>query len=110
MADYSRQNLKNMKQEAVRNAKEMHQKTCENNNNNNSSVKNDCNTIPAKPVESCGNSNSSLFGMADSILDRLGFGKGKLDNEKVVIIIMIIILAREGADLKLLLALGYILM
>ncbi len=109
MADYSRQNFKNMKQEAVRTAKEMHQKTCENNNNNNS-VKSDCQPVPAKSIENCGNSNGSLFGIADSILDRLGFGKGKLDNEKVVIIIMIIILAREGADLKLLLALGYILM
>ena len=35
---------------------------------------------------------------------------GKLDNDKIIIIALIVILAKEGADLKLLLALGYILM
>ena len=48
-------------------------------------------------------------GFLDGILSRLGIG-GSLDSDKIVIILLIIILAREGADLKLLLALGYILM
>lgn len=38
------------------------------------------------------------------------FGSGKPDNDKIIIIALIVILAREGADIKLLLALGYILM
>lgn len=38
------------------------------------------------------------------------FTDGKPDNDKIIIIALIVILAREGADLKLLLALGYILM
>lgn len=55
------------------------------------------------------NESGGLFGLAGGILENLGI-KGKLDNDKIIIIIMIIILAREGADLKLLIALGYILM
>ena len=38
------------------------------------------------------------------------FNDGRPDNDKIIIIALIVILAREGADLKLLLALGYILM
>lgn len=38
------------------------------------------------------------------------FSDGKLDNDKIIIIALIVILAKEGADIKLLLALGYILM
>ncbi len=35
---------------------------------------------------------------------------GTLDSDKFIIIILIVILAKEGVDLKLLLALGYIIM
>lgn len=38
------------------------------------------------------------------------FSDGKADSDKIIIIVLILILAREGADIKLLLALGYILM
>ena len=38
------------------------------------------------------------------------FTDGKIDNDKIIIIALIFILAKEGADLKLLIALGYILM
>ena len=50
--------------------------------------------------------------MADGLLKNLGIGgiNGKFDNDTIIIVLMIIILAKEGADLKLLLALGYILM
>ncbi|MEG0615515.1 MAG: hypothetical protein RR540_07140 [Oscillospiraceae bacterium] len=60
-----------------------------------------------KPVENVEQSPSKgLFGgFLDGILPDL-----HLDEEKIIIIILIIILAREGADLKLLLALGYLLM
>lgn len=34
----------------------------------------------------------------------------KADNDKIIVILLIILLAREGADLKLLIALGYIIM
>lgn len=35
---------------------------------------------------------------------------GKIDGDKLIIIALMIILAREGADMKLILALGYILL
>lgn len=38
------------------------------------------------------------------------FSDGRLDNDKIILIALIVLLAREGADIKLLLALGYILM
>lgn len=38
------------------------------------------------------------------------FPDGNLDKDKIIIIALIVILAKEGVDLKLLLALGYILM
>ena len=44
-------------------------------------------------------------GLLDSIFPNL-----HLDDDKIIIVILIIILAREGADIKLLLALGYLLM
>lgn len=50
--------------------------------------------------------NSNFFG---GLLSGL-FTDGKIDNDKILIIALIIILAKEGADLKLLIALGYILM
>jgi len=42
-------------------------------------------------------------------IDRL-LGGIKLDEEKIIIIMLIIILARNGADMPLLIALGYLLM
>lgn len=38
------------------------------------------------------------------------FSGGNLDSDKIIIIALIIILAKDGADLKLLIALGYILL
>ena len=46
-----------------------------------------------------------LSGLLDGI-----FPDMKLDDDKIIIVILLIILAREGADVKLLLALGYLLM
>ena len=37
------------------------------------------------------------------------FSGGKLDSDKLIILILIAILAKEGVDLKLLIALGYII-
>lgn len=42
------------------------------------------------------------------ILDKI-FPNFKLDDDKVIIILLLIVLSREGADLKLLIALGYLL-
>lgn len=60
-------------------------------------------SVPPKnyPKRQGGGLNSLLSGF---------FTDGRPDNDKIIIIALIVILAREGADLKLLLALGYILM
>lgn len=57
--------------------------------------------LPKKPEKQ---KNTGLNGLLSGI-----FTDGRLDSDKIIIIALIIILAREGADLKLLLALGYIL-
>lgn len=98
MTDYNKQDFNDMKNEAVRSAREMQKKTVPENDN----AGNCTNTTE--------NNGSSLFGLAGGLLKNLGISDGKFDSDKMVIILMIIILAREGADLKLLLALGYILM
>ena len=99
MTDYNKQNFNNMKNEAVRNVREMQKKapdsSCTDTTENNTGSS---------------NNNNGLFGLAGGFLKNLGITDGNFDSDKMVIILMIIILAREGADLKLLLALGYILM
>lgn len=99
MTDYNKQNFNNMKNEAVRSAREMQKKapdiSC---------------TDTAENNTGSSNNNNGLFGLAGGFLKNLGITDGNFDSDKMVIILMIIILAREGADLKLLLALGYILM
>jgi hypothetical protein len=61
------------------------------------------------------NSNNSEFinknnsNPLNSLLSGI-FSDGKIDNDKIIIIALIVLLAKEGADIKLLMALGYILM
>lgn len=45
-----------------------------------------------------------LSGILESILPGVN-----LDQDKIIIILLIILLSREGADIKLLLALGYLM-
>lgn len=52
------------------------------------------------------NNSNPIGGLLDGFL---GDGK-KVDQDKIIIIMLIILLARQGADIKLLLALGYIIM
>ncbi|HBN11194.1 MAG TPA: hypothetical protein DD392_04440 [Ruminococcus sp.] len=99
MTDYNKQNFNNMKNEAVRSAREMQKKAPDSS----------C-TDTAENNTGSSNNNNGLFGLAGGFLKNLGITDGNFDSDKMVIILMIIILAREGADLKLLLALGYILM
>ncbi|MGN0606381.1 MAG: hypothetical protein ACI4JM_07655 [Oscillospiraceae bacterium] len=107
MTAYNRQNFYNMKREAVRNAKEMHKRTAEKNTEVCSETEE--NNLVENNDNQKNQTNNSTGGLS-GIFESLGIKKGSVDSEKIIIIIMIIILAREGADLKLLLALGYILM
>lgn len=53
-----------------------------------------------------GNSNNILQGLLNNLFPDK---KGKIDTDTVIIVILLIILAREKVDIKLLLALGYLL-
>lgn len=59
----------------------------------------------------CPNGGAQKSSPLSGILNQLFPGLGiKLDEDRIILVILIILLAREGADLKLLLALGYLLM
>ena len=62
-------------------------------------------------------SDENISVSSEKVNNRSGFPEnpvkifdGKLDGEKLTIIALMVILAKEGADMKLILALGYILM
>lgn len=110
MAMYNKQNFYNMKRNAVRNAGNTHEKTVVNDTAEvNCTEEKKLIGQQDKICEEKTN-NNGLMGIADGIFESLGIKKDSVDSEKIIIVIMIIMLAREGADLKLLLALGYILM
>lgn len=65
-----------------------------------------------KPAETNNNSPQIQKNYSNNLTFPESIGKifgGNLDSEKLTIIALIIILAKEGADMKLILALGYIL-
>ena len=101
--DYSKSDIDFMRKDAIRRTREMHSQI----NKSEMKVqaeKNECNKAQKnKPSENKWNSDSK------NLFSNL-FSDAKLDNDKIILIILIIFLAREGTDLKLLIALGYILM
>lgn len=116
--DYSKSDINFMRQDALRRTREMHSRSGYNKNNvqarenptvssetfvKNEDNKNNCN----RTLSSVSHKNNSnpLNGLLSGI-----FTDGKIDNDKIIIIALIFILAKEGADLKLLISLGYILM
>ena len=58
--------------------------------------------------EECSNDNSSKNKLFDELIDE--FFDGKIDNDKLLIGALMYMLIKEGADMKLIIALGYILM
>lgn len=116
--DYSKQDINFMRQDALRRTREMHSRSGHNKNNvqarenptvsSETFVKNDeskNNFNKTSSSVSYKNNSNPLNGLLSGI-----FTDGKLDNDKIIIIALIFILAKEGADLKLLISLGYILM
>ena len=63
------------------------------------------NAIKEEPVNNMIN-NGVIERIAEKIFPSL---KGKIDSEALIIVALIIILAKDGADMKLLVALGYLL-
>lgn len=111
---YSQAEIDFMKKDALRRSREMHSYV--NNGKNNVQA----NSIPyvekksdieleqektTKPPSEENGSKDPLGGLFTKL-----FSGGKIDNDKFIIIILIVILAKEGVDLKLLIALGYIIM
>ena len=93
--NYSRSDIEHMREDALRRTREMHSRskfTEQPHINDNSGVQAEENK-PDTP---------NIFG---SLLPNM-----KVDGDKLLLILLIIILSNEGADLKLLIALGYILL
>ncbi len=114
--DYSQADINFMRQDALRRTREMHNRSGYRKSNVQAGDYPPEESREEKPKNK-GNVNSNTVGNvsggnANPLNGLLSgfFRDGKVDNEKVIIIALIVILAREGADLKLLIALGYILM
>lgn len=114
--NYSQSDMNFMRQDALRRTREMHRQNRNDKNNvqaakmpsshtQETTAKQNKKSMETPPPEVKKNSTGGLNGLLSGI-----FSDGKLDNDKIIIIALIVILAKEGADLKLLLALGYILM
>ena len=109
--NYSPSDIEHMREDALRRTREMHSRargtgSREQRRNSDSepreSVDVQAETVKALPLKEKESSESSFFG---GILPNM-----KVDGDTLLIMLLIIILANEGADMKLLLALGYILM
>lgn len=121
MALYDNRQMNKMRQDAIRRSQEMHRRSMVNTSHYSQGQQKRADLPPEKPVqeEEVRNSGmnsktqpafrqsakkeSQLSEMLGRILD------GKIDSDKLMIIALMVILAREGADMKLILALGYIL-
>lgn len=124
MAYYDNRQFNNMRNDAIRRTREMyhssavntsHYSTAENYKNKPASPEPE--KIPEspselKPTETNNNTPQIQKNYSNNLPFSESIGKifgGNLDSEKLTIIALIIILAKEGADMKLILALGYIL-
>ena len=108
--DYSQSDINHMRQDALRRTREMHSRSGYSKNNVQAKISSEqfkINENERKENASAVYKNNSnpLNGLLSGF-----FTDGKIDNDKIIIIALIFILAKEGADLKLLIALGYILM
>lgn len=114
--DYSQADINHMRQDALRRTREMHSRSGYTQSNVQakesppiSSERFTINENARKENSSAEYRNKNNSNPLSGLLSGF-FTDGKLDNDKIIIIALIFILAKEGADLKLLIALGYILM
>lgn len=115
--NYSRSDIESMRRDALRRTREMHNKVSPSQSNvqaNKSpepSKEKEPETSKEKAPEEYNTKriapqNGNPFNNLFSGL----FSGEKMDSDKLMLILLIFVLAKEGADLKLLIALGYILM
>lgn len=91
--NYINADMGNTRRDALRRSREMHRENEKNSTRGNA----------------CRHSQCMKTYNANNFLSKL-FSEGKPDSDKIIIAALMIILAGDGADLKLLLALGYILL
>lgn len=115
--DYSQSEINSMRQDALRRTREMHSRSGYAKNNvqarqnqpvppeSVSQIESSINGTVKNQSSAHKNNSNPLNGLLSGF-----FTDGKIDNDKILIIALIFILAKEGADIKLLIALGYIMM
>lgn len=117
--NYSQADIDFMRRDALRRTREMHQSVNNAKNNVQAKVSQEIkekkdipefNEIKNEKSEKKRRSTENINSVnpINTLFSKL-FSGGKIDNDKLIIILLIFILAKEGADFKLLLALGYIL-
>lgn len=124
---YSGGDIGNMRREALRRTREMNKQNSNHSNTAGTADRaqhTDEKTLPPKMQAKSGNAGENHSerdcsaplkrrqaqgGEVNDFLSGI-FSGGNLDSDKIIIIALIIILAKDGADLKLLIALGYILL
>ncbi len=115
--NYSQSDIDFMRKDALRRTREMHRSVNNGKNNQKNPNEKNSNSCEEKSEQHTENNNSQHYekkeskASADSMSNLISglFQGGKIDNDKLIIIFLIIFLAKEGVDLKLLIALGYIL-
>lgn len=127
MAVYDNRQMNKMRQDAIRRSQEMHRRSMVNTAHYSQGQQNRGDMPPNQPQQESESlrKESVSFGEANrgaafsshpkkdghmipDVLSRMF--EGKIDSDKLIIIALMVILAREGADMKLILALGYILL
>lgn len=110
MVDYSRAELNSMRMDAMRRTREMHSRA-EKKPESRSSGQRESKGVQAdfsaekntkQPGETLNQVNKSFI---EELLPNV-----KMDGDKLLVILLVVLLAREGADMKLLLALLYIML
>ena len=118
--NYSQADIDFMRKDALRRTREMHQsvnnaknnvqaKTRQENHEEKIDIPKHDESKKEKCEKKCSTPESVRSENPINSLFSNFFSGGKMDSDKLIIILLIFILAKEGADLKLLLALGYIL-
>lgn len=97
MADYNENDIGRMRRDALRRMQEMQRRA----------MGGDPKPSPPPPRQEQSGDISSLIG---SLLGQGGLSGLGVDSEKAMIALLIYILYKQGADVKLLLALGYLLL
>lgn len=119
-AYYDSRQMNRMRQEAIRRSQEMHRRSMINSSHYSQGSRQNAD-IPPKPEKeeakseqqpsAVQNINKPAQKPKNQLTELFSkFTEGKIDNDKLIIIALIIILLKEGADKKLILALGYVLL